>query len=544
MGPPRGGTSNAMRCVRQLTFLFVSVAALACGEKEATPDAGSGGTSAGGTASGGTSSGGSAALDPWEAVASGVFVHLFEWPWADIAIECEEFLGPAGYSAVQVSPPNEHAVINGRPWWERYQPISYLLGSRSGDENAFLDMVDRCSKVGVDIYVDAVINHMAAQSSGIGSAGTAFTKYNFGDVWGPNDFHSPACGITQSDYVSDGHAVQNCELVGLADLDTSAAHVQEGLAQYLLRLMDLGVAGFRIDAAKHMAPQDIAGIFARVDAKTEKTPFVFLEVIDGVGEAISSADYLGLTLGEKPVMITEFRYLRLGETFRAPDLTSLTDFSAQSWGLLESDRAVVFTDNHDTQRGHSVSYRDGTLHQLANVFLLATPYGYPKLISSYSFTAGSGRDDGPPSSAEGATLGAHHPDAKPCVTTGSRPFDANTRSTLTDGRWVCEHRDPAMTAMVQFRRATAGAPVAHTWSSGPETLAFARTGKGFVVINHSGTALEETLQTGLPEGSYCDVIAHGSPRDCANDGRLVVDAQGNATVQVAPRSAAAFYRVD
>lgn len=39
---------------------------------------------------------------------AGAFVHLFEWSWGDIAVECETFLGPKGYKAVQVSPPNEH----------------------------------------------------------------------------------------------------------------------------------------------------------------------------------------------------------------------------------------------------------------------------------------------------------------------------------------------------------------------------------------------------------------------------------------------------
>ncbi len=34
--------------------------------------------------------------------ASSVTVHLFEWSWADVAQECEAFLGPAGYKAVQV----------------------------------------------------------------------------------------------------------------------------------------------------------------------------------------------------------------------------------------------------------------------------------------------------------------------------------------------------------------------------------------------------------------------------------------------------------
>ena len=63
-----------------------------------------------------------------------------------------------------MSPPYEHAVIwdPWRPWWERYQPVSYELTSRSGDDGQFRDMVTRCNNVGVHIYVDAVINHMAA----------------------------------------------------------------------------------------------------------------------------------------------------------------------------------------------------------------------------------------------------------------------------------------------------------------------------------------------------------------------------------------------
>lgn len=32
-----------------------------------------------------------------------VIVHLFEWKFLDIGLECEQFLGPRGYGAVQVS---------------------------------------------------------------------------------------------------------------------------------------------------------------------------------------------------------------------------------------------------------------------------------------------------------------------------------------------------------------------------------------------------------------------------------------------------------
>ena len=71
------------------------------------------------------------------------FVHLFEWNWQDVAQECEQYLGPKGYAAVQVSPPNEH--ITGSQWWTRYQPVSYELQSRGGNRAQFIDMVNRCS---------------------------------------------------------------------------------------------------------------------------------------------------------------------------------------------------------------------------------------------------------------------------------------------------------------------------------------------------------------------------------------------------------------
>ncbi|CAH1961406.1 unnamed protein product [Acanthoscelides obtectus] len=75
---------------------------------------------------------------------------MFEWSWGDIANECEQFLGPKGFAGVQISPPSENIVIeDGRPWWERYQPISYSLNTRSGDEGALKDMISRCNNAGV-----------------------------------------------------------------------------------------------------------------------------------------------------------------------------------------------------------------------------------------------------------------------------------------------------------------------------------------------------------------------------------------------------------
>jgi alpha-amylase len=75
-------------------------------------------------------------------------VHLMDWRWADIANECETFLGPKGYGGVQVSPPNEHNVFDDqRSWMERYGPVSYKIATRSGNEAAFADMSRRCNEL-------------------------------------------------------------------------------------------------------------------------------------------------------------------------------------------------------------------------------------------------------------------------------------------------------------------------------------------------------------------------------------------------------------
>jgi alpha-amylase len=51
--------------------------------------------------------------------------------------------------------------------------------------------------------------------------------------------------------------VRNCRLVGLPDLFLSKDYVSDRVAEYMNHLIDLGVAGFRVDAAKHMWPNDL-----------------------------------------------------------------------------------------------------------------------------------------------------------------------------------------------------------------------------------------------------------------------------------------------
>lgn len=143
-----------------------------------------------------------------------VIVHLFEWKFNDVADECERFLAPNGYAGVQVSPVTENVIVENRPWWERYQPISYKIITRSGNESEFKSMVNRCNRVGVRIYVDMVFNHMTGKSGtiiGTGGSKANAEKLEYPSIpYGPDDFHEPACDINN---YNDPKEVRNCKLV-------------------------------------------------------------------------------------------------------------------------------------------------------------------------------------------------------------------------------------------------------------------------------------------------------------------------------------------
>lgn len=428
------------------------------------------------------------------AAPAGVLVHLFEWPWASVGRECTEHLGPAGVAGVQISPPQEHVELPDAkfPWWQDYQPVSYQIQTRRGDRAAFEAMVRECHAAGVKVYADAVLNHMTAQLSGTGSAGTKFTLTGYPDYDGAADFHH--CGHSIANW-SDRAEVTDCDLLGLADLATEEPSVRSRLARYLDDLASLGVDGFRIDAAKHIPSADLAAILG---AMQRKVP-VYQEILD---EPLLSKEYLANGA------VLEPRYgPDLSRAMRPNGaLINLDGFGKATGDMLDyqpSGSAVVYVDSHDTQRGGTtLTYQDGYLHTLATAFMLAWPYGTPLVMSSFAFT---GFDDGPPSTSDGTTL--------PPVCGKS---------------FVCEHR--AVLGLVRFRSATDGAPVGRWWSE-DDQLGFAREGKGYFALNRSAADVSRTVDTGLAPGTYTDRISGKT---------VTVDDAGRATITIPAQGALAF----
>ncbi|MGD8278632.1 MAG: alpha-amylase family protein, partial [Gemmatimonadota bacterium] len=474
------------------------------------------------------------------AAAGDVFVHLFEWRWPDIAAECENVLGPAGWTAVQVSPPQEHSLEPPNyPWSERYQPVSYSIErSRSGTKAEFVDMVARCRAAGIGIIVDAVINHMTNYPSpGVGSNGTAYSKYEYPGLYSPSDFHTP-CVV--NDYSSAAN-VQECELFSLPDLNTGLESVRQTIAEYLIMLARLGVEGFRIDAAKHIQQVELDDIIDRVNqtlaGEGRPLPYVFLEISAGAGEALAPRDFYGVGYGSGGAAdITEFTFTGVGNKFLGvngehisqlnPEGPQGSRFSEVAWGLMGSNKAVVFLQNHDTQHTCGIGYRDGAVFRLANVWMLAQRYGYPSVLSSYAFSCPVGNSMGPPSDAGGNT----------------RPVAcAASLETATIGEWVCEHRDPLIAAMVGFRRAVAGTAITDWWDDGDDAIAFSRGDRGFVALNLEDATVDIDVPTGLPPATHCDVLSGSGPAGaCA--GRIVeVGADGRVRLSLDARTAVAIH---
>jgi alpha-amylase len=152
--------------------------------------------------------------------------------------------------------------------------------------------------------------------------------------------------------------------------------------------------------------------------------------------------------------------------------------------------------------------------------MLAWPYANVRVMSSYYFT---NTDAGPPS--VGVSGGQHCADGK---------------------NWVCEHRWPQVANMVAWRN-QAGTSAIANWATGTSNqVAFSRNGKAYVLFNRDPHNAWTTgaLHTGLPAGTYCNVLAGSlsadQPSSCT--GTVTVDSAGNVSKVVVPAlSAVAFH---
>ena len=379
----------------------------------------------------------------------GGIVELFGWPFNDIAKECE-FLGKAGWLAAKVFPPQDAVlsfdqpqsnILN--PWYFVYQPVAYTLNSRMGTRAEYRNMVKQCRKHNVLIYNDMVVNHMS------GGGNDVLYHCNGGNFWGPkvSSTNKPYFGLT-FDYGVDKYTGKintveypgsaygplhfHCErslnswndgfllnagwLSGLSDLATENEYVRDRIATWIVENLGAGASGIRIDAAKHIRPDDLAAIFKKVSTymggSLPDDFMAYLEVIiGGEGDLLlcnyndyQYTEYFTESMKEQGLSESDIAKIKIWMSWYPAEIDKCE-------GKIPSERLVIENDDHDQQKPGSssrdmhdqgsvlVKQKDINAHRNFEVTVFSRTdrnWKHRLLLSSFTLRDGSDGNDGFP----------------------------------------------------------------------------------------------------------------------------------------------------
>jgi alpha-amylase len=270
-----------------------------------------------------------------------VIVQLFNWRFTEVRQVLPQ-LKAIGYSHVHVSPPqrsNEKAW----QWWGRYQPIDFSkIEGPLGTEDEFREMNAQAERQGIQIIADVVLNHTidisempAPDFVTLNTNQTVIISDKF-PQFKPGDFHR-RCNIQDNDI----NSVRTCWLSNsLCDLKTESSRVRSVAKEYLKKLVDLGVDGFRFDAAKHIEPEFFNAVLRAVP-----NTFSFGEVITPDPDAVPQG--VAMDFYDFPLVAT----MKQAFGFNG-NLDVLKDPASQRRAL-PGPKAVTFVRNHDIDRGQA-----------------------------------------------------------------------------------------------------------------------------------------------------------------------------------------------
>jgi alpha-amylase len=410
---------------------------------------------------------------------SNIILHAFDWTYQDIA-EQAELIASLGYRSVLVSPAMKSLRLpSGTQWWQRYQPQDYrLIDNPLGDTIDFTRMVSRLAEFNIWVYVDVVFNHMANESD-------IRADLEFPNQWDREDYarypkkyesltlfgdlSQPL--FSESDFVeafgienwNDKWEVQNGRISGgphdpgLPTLSDNE-HVVTQQRAYLKALKQLGVKGFRIDAAKHMTLEHLNKVW---DEEITKDVHIFGEIITDGGatkeeyETFLNPYLQGTTLGayDFPLFNSLYQALENKGSFK-----SLID--PYCYGMALSPlRAIIFAITHDIPNNDV--FKDLVMSEsnewLAYAYLFGREGGIPLVYSELE------------------TSGVKNEEEQP--------------------RWKDEWKSTRMTQLMSFHNEMYGQEQRLVEAS-DEHIVFARGECGLVALNKSDHNIEVNVAVG------------------------------------------------
>ena len=283
-----------------------------------------------------------------------IILHAFNWKYEDIKNNLEAIKN-AGYKMVQTSPVQQ-PKSGGARWEFFYQPVSFSIGEASplGNKQDLKELCDAAEEKGISIICDIVFNHLATDggkdADGLPTIDPEIETYE------PYIYtHQDECfhHYKGSELSGSGSVTQFYS--GLPDLNTANEKVQERALSLLKECIDVGVDGFRFDAAKHIeTPEDpsyasnfwvntLEAAKTYYHEKTNQDLFTYGEILNDVDGGRP------LSIYTKYMKVTDNGYIGSGvfnaAALRAKDASLAVN---AEYGKKPVDKIVTWVESHDT----------------------------------------------------------------------------------------------------------------------------------------------------------------------------------------------------
>ena len=413
-------------------------------------------------------------------------LHVWSWNFPTIAENMKQ-IADAGFTMIQTSPVNACFSPDGGNvkifdekegnWYHYYQPTDWTIGNNIvGTEQEMKAMLDSAKKYDIRVLVDVLPNHTAFDIDLV-------TDEFYAAVGGREKmFHTHGLEGIQ-DY-NDRTQCTHQGVGGLPDVNTENPLFQKYYMEFVNKLVNMGVRGFRYDTAKHIGVHSDP-----VDAEAGVTENDFWDVATGRKEVLGvslaidynelfvygevlqdrnvpedeSAGYFGQTASSYGHVIREVLAKR-----------SAKDIDILSWyHSAAPEYLTTWVESHDTycNANESAGLTDAQI-RTGWVFLTARQNGTPLFYS------------------------------RPMNSTRENYWGDN----LLGARGNDEFFHPEVAAVNKFRKAMDGQVEDIQISEDGEVVVVNRGDKGAAVINFAAEANAFELAAGLADGTYTDNV--------------------------------------
>lgn len=287
--------------------------------------------------------------------------------------------------------------------------------TKYGTKQELLDMIKEFQELGLKVYADVVLNHMAGADrpekfkaikvdyddrtkeiseeieiegwTGFDFPGrdnkyssfkwnfNYFNGIDFDNITGENAIFR-IVGKNKGWNLGVSHEKGNFDYLMFADIDHANPHVVEELKKWSVWFVnETGINGIRLDALKHIDIPFINELVDNLKAEFGEDFYIFGEYWNGSVDTIK--DYLDKTNHKVDLFDVPLHYSfnEISNNGQGYDLRSILDNSLLKTNAMET---VTFVDNHDSQPNESlVSWVEPWFKEIAYSIILLRREGYP-----------------------------------------------------------------------------------------------------------------------------------------------------------------------